>query len=25
VYSRVLRFREHMRPLADALWAHGER
>lgn len=25
VYSQVLRFREHMRPLADALWAHGER
>lgn len=25
VYRQVLRFREHMLPLADALWAHGER
>lgn len=23
VYATVLRFREHMMPLADALWAHG--
>ncbi|HEX8245086.1 MAG TPA: hypothetical protein VF541_16365, partial [Longimicrobium sp.] len=25
VYDRVLRFGEHVRPLADALWSHGER
>jgi hypothetical protein len=25
VYDRVLRFREHVRPLADALWSHSER
>ncbi|HEX2078882.1 MAG TPA: hypothetical protein VHG08_14265 [Longimicrobium sp.] len=25
VYDRVLRFREHVRPLADALWDHTER
>lgn len=25
VYDRVLRFREHVQPLADALWSHGER
>jgi hypothetical protein len=24
-YQRVLRFREHVQPLADALWEHGER
>jgi hypothetical protein len=24
-YDRVLRFREHLLPLADALWDHGER
>lgn len=24
-YDRVLRFAEHVRPLADALWCHGER
>jgi hypothetical protein len=24
-YDRVLRFREHVQPLADALWEHGER
>jgi hypothetical protein len=24
-YPRVLRFREHVLPLADALWEHGER
>ncbi|MFL5538437.1 MAG: hypothetical protein ACJ8J0_05565 [Longimicrobiaceae bacterium] len=24
-YDRVLRFAEHVRPLADALWEHGER
>jgi hypothetical protein len=24
-YQRVLRFREHVRPLAEALWGHGER
>jgi hypothetical protein len=24
-YRRVLRFREHVRPLAEALWSHGER
>jgi len=24
-YDRVLRFGEHVRPLADALWEHGER
>ena len=24
-YDRVLRFHEHVRPLADALWEHGER
>jgi len=24
-YARVLRFGEHVRPLADALWSHGER
>lgn len=24
-YPRVLRFGEHVRPLADALWSHGER
>ena len=24
-YDRVLRFGEHVRPLADALWCHGER
>jgi hypothetical protein len=24
-YDRVLRFGEHVRPLADALWSHGER
>jgi hypothetical protein len=25
VYDRVLRFREHVQPLADALWSHSER
>jgi hypothetical protein len=25
VYPRVLRFREHVLPLADALWSHSER
>ncbi|MEP6733458.1 MAG: hypothetical protein ABJE10_22630 [bacterium] len=25
VYSRVLRFQEHVRPIADALWTHTER
>jgi hypothetical protein len=25
VYDRVLRFHEHVQPLADALWEHGER
>ncbi|HYJ80981.1 MAG TPA: hypothetical protein VEW03_15320 [Longimicrobiaceae bacterium] len=25
VYDRVLRFREHVAPIADALWSHSER
>jgi hypothetical protein len=25
VYDRVLRYREHVMPLADALWSHSER
>ncbi|HEU0299315.1 MAG TPA: hypothetical protein VFR37_07675 [Longimicrobium sp.] len=25
VYDQVLRFREHVQPLADALWSHSER
>jgi hypothetical protein len=25
IYPRVLRFRDHVMPIADALWSHGER